>query len=264
MFALHAPELDEVPDGANAARVHPAGLQQGKCSAGAHNALLSALPGDVVHRLSSNLELVHLPAGKLLWEPGDLILEVHFPASSIVATSYLMENGNTAEVALIGREGVVGVPLILGTAIATVRARVQSAGLAFKLAAPILLDEFARSGDLMRVLLHYAGRHIAQIAQTAASNRHGTLEQRLCRWLLQNLDRVSGNELSMTHECIANALGAKREWVTERAGRLRREGAISYRRGRITVLDRSTLERRAGECYDDGSRRHDREDLALL
>jgi len=226
---------------------------------GAHNVLLSALPAEVVQRLSAHLELVDLPVGKLLYEAGDPMRAVFFPASAVVAASQVMRSGLAAEVALIGREGMVGVPLVLGVSTSTLRCSVEGEGLAFKLAIQPLRSEMARGGALMRVLLHYA-----QIARAAACNRHGTLEQRVCGRLLKHLDRTTGNELTMTHERIANALGAKREGVTAVAGRLRRHGAIRYHRGRITVLNRSALEVRAGECYERRTRRKELEDLALL
>lgn len=231
---------------------------------GVHNVLLSALPAEVVQRLSAHLELVDLPVGKLLCEAGDLMGAVYFPASAVIAASQVMRSGLAAEVALIGREGLVGVPLVLGVSTSTLRCSVEVEGLAFKLAIQPLRSEMARGGALMRVLLHYAGRHIGQIARTAVCNRHGTLEQRVCGRLLQHLDRTTGNELTMTHERIANALGAKREGVSTVAGRLRRHGAIRYHRGRIIVLNRSALEARAGECYERHTRRKELEDLALL
>lgn len=231
---------------------------------GVHNLLLSALPAEVVQRLSAHLELVDLPVGKLLCEAGDAMHAVYFPASAVIAASQVMRSGLAAEMALIGGEGLVGVPLILGVSTPTLRYSVEGEGLAFKLAIEPLRNEMARSGALMRVLLHYAGRHIGQIAHAAACNRHGTLEQRVCSRLLQHLDRTTGNELTMTHERIANALGAKREGVTTVAGQLRRHGAIRYHRGRLSVLDRSALEGRAGECYERRTRRNELEDLALL
>lgn len=216
------------------------------------NFLLDALPADVVERLCPDLERVQMPAGQVLYEPGVAMRDVHFPQTSVVVMSYVMENGSSAEVAMIGREGMVGVPLLLGNTSSTVRAVVQSTGLGFKLPGRCLVDEFERGGPLMHTLLRYMGSLMRQMEQTAACNRHGTLEQRLCRWLLLTLDRLPGNELTMTHELIANALGVKREGVTEAATRLRHEGAIEYRRGHIEVLDRPVLERHACECYRTG------------
>lgn len=213
------------------------------------NFLLNAMPRAVVQRLCPDLERIQMPAGQVLCEPGVAIRDVYFPATSIVSMSYVMESGNSAEIALIGREGMVGVPLLLGTASSTVQASVQSAGLGFRLPGRCLIEEFERAGQLMHVLLRYTGFLIGQMEQTAACNRHGSLEQRFCRWLLMTLDRQPGNELTMTHELIANALGVKREGVTEAASRLRHQGAIHYRRGHIEVLDRTTLERHACEFY---------------
>jgi CRP-like cAMP-binding protein len=172
--------------------------------------------------------------------------------------SFVMENGGSAEVALIGREGMVGVRLLLGDTALNVRASVQGAGSGLRLPADCLLDEVGRGGALMQVLLHYTSTYIGQIVQTAACNRHGSVEQRLCRWLLLNLDRVSSSELTMTHEAIADALGVKREGITEAAGRLRRLGAIQYQRGHIDVLDRAILESRTGEFYRPGPRKTER------
>ena len=213
------------------------------------NFLLNAMPQEVVERLCPDLERIQMPTGQVLCEPGVPMRDVYFPATSIVSMSYLMESGSSAEIALIGREGMVGVPLLLGTATSTVHASVQSAGFGFRLPGRCLIEEFERGGELMDVLLRYTGFLIGQMEQTAACNRHGTLDQRLCRWLLLTLDRLASNELTMTHELIANALGVKRAGVTEAANRLRHEGAIHYRRGRIEVLDRPILERHACECY---------------
>ena len=213
------------------------------------NFLLNAMPQEVVERLCPDLERIHMPAGQVLCEPGVATRDVYFPATSVVSMSYVMESGSSAEIALIGREGMVGVPLLFGTASSTVQASVQSAGFGFRLPGRCLIKEFGRGGKLMHVLLSYAGSLIEQMEQTAACNRHGTLEQRLCRWLLLTLDRLPSNELTMTHELIANALGVKREGVTEAAGRLRHQGAIHYRRGHIEVLDRPILELHACECY---------------
>ena len=213
------------------------------------NFLLNAMPEEVIERLSPDLERIQMPAGQVLCEPGVPIRDVCFPATSIVSMSYVMESGSSAEIALIGREGMVGVPLLLGTASSMVQASVQHGGFGFRLPGWCLIEEFERGGQLMQVLLRYTGFLIRQMEQTAACNRHGTLDQRLCRWLLLSLDRLAGNELTMTHELIANALGVKREGVTEAATRLRHEGAIDYRRGHIEVLDRPILERHACECY---------------
>ena len=190
-----------------------------------------------------------MSAGSVLFEPGVPMRGVYFLESAVVAMSFVLENGGSAEVALIGREGLVGVRLLLGESTLNVRASVQSAGSGLRLPAQSLLEEVGRGGALMHVLLQYTASYIGQIVQTAACNRHGTVEQRLCRWLLLSLDRVPSTELTMTHEVIADALGVKREGITEAAGRLRRLGAIRYQRGHIEVLDRALLESRTGEFY---------------
>ena len=213
------------------------------------NAVLAALPDDVKLRLSTMLELVQMPLGAVLCEPGVPPREVYFPESAVVAISYAMENGSSADVALVGREGVVGVRLLLGAATLNVRASVQRAGAGFKIPAQRLREEMNRGHALLQALMHYTASYIDQIVESAACNRHGSVEQLVCRWLLLSLDRMRSNELTMTHELIADALGVKREGVTEAAGRLRRRGAIDYQRGHITVLDRGVLERCAGECY---------------
>ncbi len=207
------------------------------------------MPAEAIERLCPDLERIQMSAGQVLREPGVALRDVYFPATSIVSVNYVMEGGHSAEIALIGREGMLGVPLLLGTTTSTIHASVLSAGVGFRLPGSCLLEEFKRGEALMHVLLRYTGSLIAQMQQTAACNRHGTLEQRLCRWLLMTLDRLPGNELTMTHELIANALGVKREGVTEAASRLRHQGAIHYRRGHIEVVDRPVLERQACECY---------------
>ena len=206
------------------------------------NSLLGDLPDDVRQRLAPSLALVTMPLGQVLHEPGAPMSAAYFPVSSIVAKLFVM------------REGVVGVSLFLGGARPMSRASVQSAGQGFRLPAERLQEEFARGGALMRVLLRYTQSFIGQMMQTAACNRHGSVEQRLCRWLLLSLDRSAGGELTMTHELIANGLGVRREGVTEAASRLQREGAIRYHRGHISVLDRTVLERQVCECYHVGRR----------
>lgn len=213
------------------------------------NLLLDALPEDVRERLFPQLEGVVMPAGQLLQESGAALSDVWFPTSSIVSRLYLMDSGASAGVALIGREGVVGLSLLLGPERLPSEARVQGAGQGFRIAARHLQEEFERAGPLMHVLLHYLQSLIGQIMQTASCNRHGNLEQCLCRWLLLSLDRSTGAELELTQEWIAHMLGVRREGVTEAAGRLQQEGAIRYHRGHITVLDRSALERRVHGCY---------------
>ncbi|MEO7008533.1 MAG: Crp/Fnr family transcriptional regulator [Caldimonas sp.] len=213
------------------------------------NHLLGALPEEVLERLAPHLERVPMPLGRVLYESGAPVHEAYFPTSSIVSMHRLMENGSTAEVALVGPEGMLGLSLFLGAERPNTEVSVQSPGHAFRMRAQNLKEEFGRGGALMQVLLRYTQTFIAQMAQTAACNRHGTLEQRLCRWLLLNLDRMPSGELEMTHELIANALGVRREGVSEAAGRLQRLGAIHYHRGHLNVLDRPALESRACECY---------------
>lgn len=213
------------------------------------NALLTALPDDVKLHLSTQFERVQMPLGAVLCEPGVPARDVYFPETSVVEIGYAFADGSAAEVALVGSEGVVGVRLLMGAASLNVRASVQSAGAGFRLSAKSMSEEMKRSPELTREILTYVASFIDQIVQTAALNRHGSVEQLVCRLLLQSLDRTEGNELAMTHEAIAEALGVKREGVTEAAGRLRARGAISYRRGHITVLDRRVLEDIAGECY---------------
>lgn len=213
------------------------------------NSLLAALPGEVMQRLGSSIERVPMAAGRVLCEPGVPMHEVWFPETSVVAMSLALENGSCAEVSLVGREGMVGVRLLLGAASLTVRACVQNAGWGVKLPVQCMRNEFGRGEALMQLLLRYTESYIAQIVQTAVCNRHASVEQRLCRWLLLSLDRMATHEFTMTHESIANALGIKREGVTETLGRLRRLGAIRCRRGHVEVLDRSLLESHACGCY---------------
>lgn len=213
------------------------------------NFLLDALPDDVWERLVSNLVPVSMSAGQVLREAGAVIRDAYFPASSIVSKLFLMEDGSTSGVALVGREGMVGVSLFLGSGRSQSQAQVQKSGQGFKLSASGLRAEFGRGGAMMQVLLRYTQSLIEQMMQTAACNRHGTLEQRLCRWLALSLDRSSSDELELTHESIAMTLGVWRGAVTEAAGRLQRQGVIRYRRGHISVLDRLALDRRVCECY---------------
>ena len=213
------------------------------------NFLLGALPDEVSERLRPDSELMSMSAGAVLYEAGASIRNVYFPTDAIVSMMYVMPSGHCTEVAMIGREGMTGLSALLGAEKSIAQVAVQTAGHAFRLPVRQMRAEFARGGELMAVLLRYTQSLIGQMAETAACNRHGTLEQRLCRWLLLSLDRVPGGDLRMTHELIALALGVKREGVTEAAGRLRRRGAIEYSRGRIRILDRPVLERTACECY---------------
>jgi CRP-like cAMP-binding protein len=213
------------------------------------NHLLSVLPRAVQDRLLDDLEFMPLPLGKVLYESGDVTNAVYFPTDSIVSLLYVMENGASAEISVVGNEGMVGIALFMGGESTTSRAIVQSGGGGYRLPGRRFKDEIARHGDLLHVMLRYTQALITQMAQTAVCNRHHSIDQQLCRWLLLSLDRLSGNELVMTQELIANMLGVRREGVTEAAGKLDRLGVISYRRGHITVLDRAALEELSCECY---------------
>jgi len=213
------------------------------------NHLLAALPADEFERLSGHLELVPMPLGEALYESGGRLLHVYFPTTSIVSLLYVMEDGASAEIAVVGNEGILGISLFMGGETTPSRAVVQSAGYGYRLKAQLLKQEFNRGGPVMHLLLRYTQALITQMAQTAVCNRHHSVEQQLCRWLLLSLDRLSSDELSMTQELIANMLGVRREGVTEAAGKLQRAGLISYSRGRITVLNRKGLENEVCECY---------------
>jgi CRP-like cAMP-binding protein len=213
------------------------------------NHLLAALPADVQERLLPHMECVELPLGKVLYESGDTLRYVYFPTNSIVSLLYVMESGASAEISVVGNEGLIGVALFMGGESTTSRAIVQSAGQAYRLLGQRLKDEFNRHGALLHTLLRYTQSLITQMAQTAVCNRHHSIDQQLCRWLLLSLDRLEGNELVMTQELIANMLGVRREGVTDAAGRLQRLGVIEYHRGRIQVLNRVKLESLSCECY---------------
>ncbi len=213
------------------------------------NHLLAALPDAEWQRWQSQLELVELPLGKVLYESGDTLSHVYFPTAAIVSLLYVMENGASAEIAVVGREGIVGISLFMGGGSTPSRAVVQSAGQGYRLRAQMLKDEFSRSGPVLHLLLRYTQALITQMAQTAVCNRHHSLDQQLCRWLLLSLDRLQGSELVMTQELIANMLGVRREGVTESALKLQKAGLIRYARGHIKVLDRPGLEQRTCECY---------------
>jgi len=215
-----------------------------------HNHLLAALPTTIQSRLVSQLELVPMPLGMVLYEPGDILHHVYFPTDSIVSLLYVMENGASAEISVVGNEGLIGVAVFMGGGGSTPsRALVQSAGFAYRLLAQRLNEEFERHGEMQQLMLRYTQSLITQMAQTAVCNRHHSIDQQLCRWLLLSLDRLSGNQLVMTQELIANMLGVRREGVTEAAGKLQKLGVIEYSRGRITVLDRPRLEQMSCECY---------------
>jgi CRP-like cAMP-binding protein len=213
------------------------------------NHLLAALPASDFQRLASHLELVPMKLGEVLYESGGQLRYVYFPTTSILSLLYVMEDGASAEIAIVGNEGILGISLFMGGESTPSRAVVQSAGHAFRLKAALLKNEFGRFGPTMHLLLRYTQALITQMAQTAVCNRHHSVDQQLCRWLLLSLDRLQTNELSMTQELIANMLGVRREGVTEAAGKLQGAGLISYQRGRITVLDRPGLEARSCECY---------------
>ncbi|MGR8941815.1 MAG: Crp/Fnr family transcriptional regulator [Gammaproteobacteria bacterium] len=218
------------------------------------NHLLDALPTEVWERLSPHLEWVPMPLGHVLYESGDELLYAYFPTTCIISLLYVMANGASAEIAMVGNEGIIGVALFMGGRTMPNRAIVQSAGYAYRLRGYLLLQEFDRSGGrrngaLHHLLLRYTQALITQMAQTTVCNRHHSVDQQLCRWLLLSLDRLSANELTMTQELIANMLGVRREGVTEAAGKLQRAGLIEYHRGHITVLDRPGLEARVCECY---------------
>jgi CRP-like cAMP-binding protein len=213
------------------------------------NHLLAALPAEERGRLIPHLELVPMPLGDVLYESGSELRHVYFPTTSIVSLLYVMLDGASAEIAVVGNEGVIGVALFMGGETMPNRAVVQSAGHAYRLKGHLLKQEFNRSGELQHLLLRYTQALLTQMAQTAVCNRHHSLDQQLCRWLLLSLDRLPSNELVMTQELIANMLGVRREGVTEAAGKLQKAGLIKYQRGHITVLDRVGLETRACECY---------------
>jgi CRP-like cAMP-binding protein len=222
------------------------------------NFLLAALPDPEWQRWRALLEKVEMPLGQVLYESGATLTHIYFPTTSIVSLLYVMENGASAEIAVVGREGLVGVSLFMGGESTPSRAVVQSAGHGYRLRAQTMKDEFNRAGPVLHLLLRYTQALITQMAQTAACNRHHTLDQQLCRWLLLSLDRLHTNELSMTQELIANMLGVRREGVTEAASKLQQAGLISYARGRITVLNRPGLETRTCECYAVVKQEYDR------
>ncbi len=214
------------------------------------NQLLAALPDAEWHRWLPQLEWANLPLGQVMYESGRELSHVYFPTTAIVSLLYVMEDGASAEIAVVGNEGIVGISLFMGGESTPSRAVVQSAGEGFRLKAGSMKEEFNRAGPVMHLLLRYTQALITQMAQTAVCNRHHSLDQQLCRWLLLSLDRLEGSELVMTQELIANMLGVRREGVTEAALKLQKLGLISYARGHIKVLDRPGLEGRTCECYD--------------
>jgi CRP-like cAMP-binding protein len=213
------------------------------------NQLLQALPRPERERLFPYLKHVALPLGSVLYESGDAQRYVYFPIDAIVSLLYVLKDGASAEIAVVGNDGAIGVALFMGGATTTNRAIVQSAGSAYRLTGQRLKREFDRHGEMLHVLLRYTQALITQMAQTAVCNRHHSVDQQLCRWLLLSLDRLPSNKLIMTQELIANMLGVRREGVTDAAGKLQKLGVIEYRRGRITVLDRPHLEALSCECY---------------
>jgi CRP-like cAMP-binding protein len=229
------------------------------------NHLLAALSAAERERLYPHLRLVKMQLGKALYEPGDILRNVHFPVDCIVSLLYVLENGSSAEISVVGNEGLIGVALFMGGETTPSRAIVQSAGHAYRLDGQRLKDEFHRNGGLQLLLLRYTQALITQMAQTAVCNRHHSVDQQLCRWLLLSLDRLASDELVMTQELIANMLGVRREGVTEAAGKLQKLGVIRYSRGHISVLDRPKLEQLCCECYSVVKRESDRiENLAAI
>jgi CRP-like cAMP-binding protein len=222
------------------------------------NYLLAALSPEERDRVFPHLRLVAMPLGKVLYESGDALEYVYFPTDSIVSLLYVLESGASAEISVVGNEGLIGIALFMGGGTTPSRAIVQSAGHAYRLAGQRLKDEFHRNGELQLLLLRYTQALITQMAQTAVCNRHHSVDQQLCRWLLLSLDRLKSNKLVMTQELIANMLGVRREGVTDAAGKLQKLGVISYSRGQITVLDRPQLEQLCCECYAVVKRETDR------
>jgi CRP-like cAMP-binding protein len=222
------------------------------------NHLLAALPAAVWQRWLPLLELIDMPLGAVLYESGAVLSHVYFPTTSIVSLLYVMENGASAEIAVVGNDGLVGISLFMGGGSTPSRAVVQSAGKGFRMKAAALKQEFDQAGPVLHLLLRYTQALITQMSQTAVCNRHHSLDQQLCRWLLLSMDRLDGDELLMTQELIANMLGVRREGVTEGALKLQEAGLIKYSRGRIKVLDRSGLESRTCECYAVVKKEYDR------
>jgi CRP-like cAMP-binding protein len=222
------------------------------------NSLLAALPDPEWRRWEPLLEEVDMPLGHVVYESGAALTHVYFPTTSIISLLYVMEDGHSAEIAVVGNEGLVGVSLFMGGESTPSRAVVQSAGGGLRLEAQLMKDEFNRAGPVLHLLLRYTQALMTQMSQTSVCNRHHSLDQQLCRWLLLSMDRLQGDELVMTQELIANMLGVRRGGVTEAALRLQQAGLIRYVRGHITVLDRPVLEKRACECYGVVKHEYDR------
>lgn len=222
------------------------------------NQLLAALPAEVQSRLFPHLEEVSLPLGKVLYESGDTMHYLYFPTDSIISMLYVTASGASAEISMVGNEGVVGIALFMGGDSTPSRGIVQSSGSAYRLSVQWTMNEFNLHGDMLRLMLRYTQSLITQMAQTAVCNRHHSIDQQLCRWLLLSLDRLPGNQLTITHELIASMLGVRREGITEAAGKLQRLGVIQYTRGHITVLSRPKLEQLCCECYSVVKKETDR------
>jgi len=222
------------------------------------NYLLASLDHVGQQRIFPHLQFVEMPLGKVLYESGDVLRHVYFPADCIVSLLYVLESGASAEISVVGNEGLIGIALFMGGETTLSRALVESAGTAYRLSGQLLKEEFHKSTDLQLLLLRYTQSLITQMAQTAVCNRHHSLEQQLCRWLLGSLDRLCSSQLTMTQERIANMLGVRRESVTAAAGKLQKRGVIEYHRGKITVLDRPKLESLCCECYAVVKRETDR------
>lgn len=231
---------------------------EGHKSSPCQNKLLAKLSAQDYERLLPQLEYFPLALGQVLHEPGRPMQHVYFPTTAIVSLVCVMEDGGSAEIALVGNDGIVGVSLFMGGETTPSRAVVQSAGNAYRMKGQLLKHEFYRAGPMQRLLLRYTQALLTQMAQTAVCNRHHSLDQQLCRWLLLSLDRLPDDHLVMTQELIANMLGVRREGVTEAAGKLQKAGLIRYHRGHITVLDRAALEARVCECYGVVKRECDR------
>ena len=222
------------------------------------NHILEALPPAERARLFPHLKLITLPLGAVLYESGDPQRHIYFPIDAIVSLLYVLKDGASAEIAVVGNDGAIGIALFMGGATTTNRAIVQSAGSAYRLTRQRLKQEFDRHGEMLYILLRYTQALITQMTQTAVCNRHHSVDQQLCRWLLLSLDRLASNQLTMTQELIANMLGVRREGVTDAAGKLQKLGVIEYRRGRITVLNRPHLETLSCECYEVVKKETDR------
>ena len=222
------------------------------------NHLLAALSAVELKRIRRHLEPVEMPLGKVVYESGRHLDHVYFPSTCIISLLYVLESGASAEIAVVGNEGLVGVSLFMGGETTPSRAVVQSSGAAFRLPGQVMKDEFTRGGTMQHLMLRYTQSLITQMAQTAVCNRHHSVDQQLCRWLLLSIDRLPSPEITMTQELIANMLGVRREGVTEAAGKLQKAGVITYRRGHIQVLDRPRLEAMSCECYEVVRRETDR------